>query len=76
MISVHKQMENMEIVVIFYPITSYIYLLNVFWGFSYFSVVDSHNKKILYISSLSLGPPGRASLECLCINPALIIIMH
>ncbi len=39
----------MEIVVIFYPITCYIYLLNVFWGFGSFSVVDSHNKKY-YIS--------------------------
>ncbi len=56
MISVHKQVENMEIVVIFYPITCYIYLLNVFWGFGSFSVVDSHNKNIIYLF-IVFGPP-------------------
>ncbi len=76
MISVHKKVDDMEINCHFYPIVCYIYLLNVFWGFGSFTVVDiPYNKNIIYISSLCLGPPGRASigtcLECLCINPAL-----
>ncbi len=57
MISVHKKVEDMEINCHFYPIVCYIYLLNVFWGFGSFTVVDiPYNKNIIYLF-IVFGPP-------------------
>ncbi len=53
MISVHKKVDDMEITVI----VCYIYLLNVFWGFGSFTVVDiPYNKNIIYLF-IVFGPP-------------------
>ncbi len=57
MISVHKKVDDMEINCHFYPIVCYIYLLNVFWGFGSFTVVDiPYNKNIIYLF-IVFGPP-------------------